>query len=144
MYNTISRYSSCNIQNSTISLDTPKMPTNLTFVIKNDSESLQLSWNPPLSSIEYYTITISPPLQHVNCTKGECNTTVNDITVGGVASNTNYTITVAAVNCVGVGMSIVANFYTSSPEEVVISTTKTGTLKIFTPSGSVVCACVCA
>ena len=80
-----------------------------------------LHWTPPTDTggdnvtIEHYVVDVTEPAG-VTCSPEPCNTISGaNATITGLLCNTNYTVTVRAVNCRGEGIS-------STPAMIVVTT----------------------
>ena len=69
-----------------------------------------LTWNQPDNTdgqnvnISYYLLDVIEPAGYT-CRPNQCNVTTTNTTITGLQCNTNYTVTVRAVNCRGEGNS---------------------------------------
>ena len=83
-----------------------------------------LEWAPPTNTggegvrIDRYIVNVTGP-DGYTYPPDQCNVTTPSTTITGLQCNTSYTVTVRAVNCVGVSVS-------STPETVNITTTPNG------------------
>ena len=83
--------------------DVPSAPGHLK-VTSATHELVTLQWTaPPTSGVEllHYYISVVPPSG--SCPQSGCNVTGNSTVITGLRYGTNYTVTVAAVNCAGEG-----------------------------------------
>ena len=94
-------------------VDVPSAPLNVSVTTVATGQVL-VTWGPPISngghSVLFYNITTTN-----NNTEKHLTTSTNNITVDGLASNVNHTISVAAANCVGTGLSTGITYYYEYP-----------------------------
>ena len=73
-----------------------------------NGNQVTLEWSPPTDTggvgveIEHYLVTVTGP-PGFNCPPDQCNVTTTNTTITGLMCNTNYMVTVRAVNCIGEG-----------------------------------------
>ena len=83
--------------------DSPGSPTliNAPSLIKCDAvNGNQVTLNWTNTGGLYYLLNVTGPAGYI-CPADQCNVTTTNTTITGLLCNTNYTVTVRAVNCAG-------------------------------------------
>ena len=76
------------------------------LVCHNGSEKAPITWSEPIDTggvqIEYYLVNVTGPAGFT-CLPEQCNVTTTSTIITNLECNVTYSVTVRAVNCVGVG-----------------------------------------
>ena len=86
--------------------------------ITGSKSSVLLEWLVPRFTggmaihVDRYIVSVQPSDKAGSCSGGNCTSESNSITVSDIRVNTNYTFSVSAVNCAGIGNSSEEEHYT--------------------------------